>query len=232
MVTNSGNGAQPPAVLFSAGLDSAVLLATALAGGPAHPIYVRTGLAWEPQEIEAAGRLLSAPLYRTAAPMATLTIDMRDVYPASHWAVRGDAPGFDTPDEDVYLEGRNIVLLAKTAVLCARLKVSRIALGPLANNPFPDASPEFFATMGRALSLGLARPVEIDTPLTTRHKEDVIRLGVELGVPLELSMSCMNPRGDAHCGACSKCRERRDAFEAAGVRDPTTYVVDWKTTKR
>src|SRR6187399_3328283 len=107
MVTNGGNGTQPPAVLFSAGLDSAVLLAAALTGGPAHPVYIRTGLAWEEQELEAARRLLAAPLYRNAAAMATLTVDMRDVYPASHWAVRGDAPGFDTPDEDVYLDGRN-----------------------------------------------------------------------------------------------------------------------------
>ena len=44
MVTNGGNRAQPPAVLFSAGLDSAVLLAAALADGPAHPVYVRAGL--------------------------------------------------------------------------------------------------------------------------------------------------------------------------------------------
>ena len=45
MVTNGGNSTQPPAVLFSAGLDSAVLLAAALTGGPAHPVYIRTGLA-------------------------------------------------------------------------------------------------------------------------------------------------------------------------------------------
>ena len=76
MVTNSGNGAQPPAVLFSAGLDSAVLLADALTGGTAHPIYVRAGLAWEAQEIEAANRLLSAPLYRRAAAMVEIVADV------------------------------------------------------------------------------------------------------------------------------------------------------------
>jgi 7-cyano-7-deazaguanine synthase len=112
-------------------------------------------------------------------------------------------------------------------VLCARLNVSRIALGPLSNNPFPDASAEFFQTMAKTLWLGLARKIEIATPLTDRHKEDVVRLGVELGVPLELSLSCMNPQGDTHCGACSKCRERRDAFSAAGVEDPTKYAVEW-----
>ena len=161
MVTNGGNGTQPPAVLFSAGLDSAVLLAAALTGGPAHPVYIRTGLAWEEQELEAARRLLAAPLYRNAAAMATLTVDMRDVYPASHWAVRGEAPGFDTPDEDVYLDGRNIVLLSKASVFMARNRLSRVMLGPLAGNPFPDATPRFFETMARALSIGLAWEVAI-----------------------------------------------------------------------
>ena len=50
---------------------------------------------------------------------------MRDVYPPTHWAVRGERPAFDTPDEDVYLEGRNIVLLSKAAVFMARDAASR-----------------------------------------------------------------------------------------------------------
>jgi 7-cyano-7-deazaguanine synthase len=223
MVTNSGKGAQPPAVLFSAGLDSAVLLAEALTGGPAHPIYVRTGLAWEEQEIDAAKRLLAAPLYRHAAAMATLTVDMRDVYPASHWAVRGEAPGFNTPDEDVYLDGRNIVLLSKASVYMARNHLSRVLLGPLAGNPFPDATPQFFDTMAQALSLGLAWQVAIDTPLAQLHKADVIKRGSALGVPFELTLSCMQPEEGVHCGRCSKCRERRDGFLEAEVADPTAY---------
>ena len=223
MVTNGGNSTQPPAVLFSAGLDSAVLLAAALTGGPAHPVYIRTGLAWEEQELEAARRLLAAPLYRNAAGMATLTVDMRDVYPASHWAVRGEAPGFDTPDEDVYLDGRNIVLLSKASVFMARNRLSRVMLGPLAGNPFPDATPRFFETMARALSIGLAWEVAIETPLAALHKADVIARGAALGVPFELTLSCMQPVDGMHCGRCSKCRERRDGFLEAGVADPTRY---------
>ena len=191
-----------------------------------HPIYVSAGLAWEEQELSVLERLLAtAPLAGTVAPLARLSFTVRDLYPASHWALRGEPPGFDTPDEDVYLIGRNVTLLSKAAIYAARHGIGRIALGLLAGNPFPDATPAFFDAMGRALSLGLAHPLRIDAPFAGLHKSDAIRLGVELGVPLELTLSCMNPREGQHCGRCSKCRERRDAFREAGVADPTTYVM-------
>src|SRR6478736_1631526 len=115
------------AVLFSSGLDSAVLLAEALgrpetspsgnaAAGRAGssssvltrvtPIYVNAGLAWERNELAAARRLLHEPPYAgRILPLVSLQMDMRDVYPETHWAVRGVAPGYDTPDEDVYIQG-------------------------------------------------------------------------------------------------------------------------------
>jgi 7-cyano-7-deazaguanine synthase len=226
MVLNGEKGTQAIAVLFSAGLDSAVLLAHAATKGPVVPIYVAAGLAWEPAERRAIDRLLSTPAFATnVMPAIMLTADMRDVYPATHWAVRGEAPAFDTPDEDVYIEGRNIVLLSKAAVFMARARLNRILLGPLAGNPFPDASPEFFHAMASALTLGLPSSIEIEAPFAKLHKEDVIRVGRSLGVPFELTLSCMQPVGDKHCGRCSKCRERRDAFRAAGVEDPTAYAT-------
>jgi 7-cyano-7-deazaguanine synthase len=78
--------------------------------------------------------------------------------------------------------------------------------------------------MARALSLGLDHPIEVVTPFLSLDKTEVIRLGLELGVPLELTLSCMNPQQGRHCGQCSKCRERRDAFREAGVRDLTIYA--------
>lgn len=213
------------AVLFSGGLDSAVLLALERRNRePVWPVHVRAGLAWEAAERRAIDRLLaSAPFAGRVQPVTSLAVDMRDVYPPTHWAIQGRPPAYDTPDEDVYLEGRNIVLIAKAAVLCARLDVERIALGPLSGNPFPDATPDFFEAMSRAMSLGLGRPLAVEAPLATHQKDEVIHLGIELGVPLELTLSCMNPSGDRHCGACSKCRERIDAFRSAGVRDLTIY---------
>jgi 7-cyano-7-deazaguanine synthase len=214
------------AVLLSAGLDSAVLAASEARTSHVHPIYVAAGIAWEGDERRALDRLLAhAPFSGRVAPVAELAFTVRDVYPATHWALRGEPPAFDTPDEDVYLTGRNVVLLSKAAIFCAQHDIPRIAIGPLAGNPFPDATFEFFDAMARALSIGLAHPLEVAAPFATMQKADVIRLGAELGVPLELTLSCMNPRGGTHCGQCSKCRERRDAFAEAGIADPTAYAA-------
>jgi len=57
------------------------------------------------------------------------------------------------------------------------------------------------------------------------HKAEVIRRGTELGVPLELTLSCMQPQAGLHCGRCSKCRERRDGFREAGIADTTAYAT-------
>lgn len=214
------------AVLLSAGLDSAVLAASELRRARVHPIYVSAGLAWEGEERRTLERLLASPPFAgRTAPLVRLAYTVEDLYPATHWALRGTPPAFDTPDEDVYLAGRNVVLLSKAAIYCAQHGIPRIALGLLAGNPFPDATREFFGAMARALSLGLAHAIEVATPLGEMHKSEVVQLGVELGVPLGLTMSCMNPREGLHCGQCSKCRERRDAFAGAGVADPTRYAA-------
>jgi 7-cyano-7-deazaguanine synthase len=152
---------------------------------------------------------------------------MTDIYAAGHWALEGRPPGYHTPDEDVYLPGRNVMLLSKAAVFCAAAGISRLAIGTLAGNPFADATPAFRHAMSRALSLGLSHPVTIEAPFESLGKADIIRRGVQHGVPFELTLSCMNPAtvesGPLHCGLCSKCRERHDAFLAAESVDPTTY---------
>ena len=212
-------------VLLSAGLDSAVLAAAEARNGTVQPIYVATGLSWEASERAALERLLETPPYAACHAVAVLTYPVGDLYPATHWALRGEAPAFDTPDSDVYLTGRNIILLSKAGVFAAQHRISRLVLGPLAGNPFPDATPEFFDAMTAALSIGLAHQIRIDLPFAAMDKSDVIELGIELGVPLELTLSCMSPVGTSHCGKCSKCRERRDAFRDAGVADPTAYAA-------
>lgn len=216
---------EPVAVLCSGGLDSVVLVAQQAQLRPVQPVYVSVGLAWEEAERSILRDLGQALFAGRIRPLVSLAVTMRDVYRQTHWAVQGTPPAYDTPDEDVYLIGRNVVLLSKAAVFCATAGIHEIAIGPLAGNPFPDATPVFFDAMGHALSLGLDHRVAIHAPFARLHKADVVRLGVELGVPLERSLSCMNPRGSTHCGLCSKCRERRDAFAEAGVEDRTVYAA-------
>jgi 7-cyano-7-deazaguanine synthase len=225
-VPRSEQGQGGIAVLCSGGLDSVVLLADAIRHerhASVQPLYVSVGLAWEQEERAMLERVLATPPFRAARPIARMHFDMRDIYPPTHWAIRGEPPGFDTPDEDVYLEGRNVVLLTKAAVFMTRAGLTRVWIGPLAGNPFPDATPQFFEAMGRALSIGLSTQIEIAAPFSTLHKSEVIALGHSLGVPLELTLSCMQPSNGTHCGRCSKCRERRDGFREAGVTDPTAY---------
>ena len=227
MVVERSNEGQDDvtAVLCSGGLDSAVLVAHAAQSGVVQPVYVSAGLAWEAAEEARIARLLAAPAYgRGVNPLVRVEQPVTDVYPATHWAVRGTPPAYNTPDSDVYLVGRNVLLLSKTAVYCALHGISTIAVGPLAGNPFPDATPEFFAALSRALSLGLDHAIEVTAPFAQLDKPDVIRIGAELGVPWELTLSCMNPAGVEHCGRCSKCRERLQAFDAAGVDDPAPYA--------
>jgi 7-cyano-7-deazaguanine synthase len=220
------------AVLLSGGLDSAVLLAAEAAdhGGRVQPIYVSAGLAWEAAERASVRALLAtAALRERTLPLVSLGVDMRDVYEAGHWAIEGRPPGYHTPDREVYLPGRNIILLGKAGVYCAAAGIDRLVLGTLAHNPFPDATPAFRSAMAGALSLGLAHPLALDAPLATVTKAEVITRGVALGVPLQLTLSCMRPLQKVeplfvHCGRCSKCRERHEAFLEAGVVDMTEYA--------
>jgi 7-cyano-7-deazaguanine synthase len=216
------------AVLLSGGLDSAVLLADEASRGEVQPIYIDAGLAWENAERSVIARLLASDaLGGRTRSMVTLSVDMRDVYAATHWAVTGTPPAYHTPDEDVYLPGRNVILLAKAGVFCAAAGLDRLVIGTLAHNPFPDATPEFRSAMASSLSLGLAHNLDVEAPYAGLGKADVIRRGQSLRVPFELTMSCMKPSTAGtrvrHCGECSKCRERHDAFVEAGVTDPTEY---------
>src|SRR5262249_45770740 len=132
------------AVLLSGGLDSAVLLAEEALRGDVQPIYVSVGLAWEAAERDAVAAFLASRAGDARIRrLASVSVDMTDVFPSAHWAIMGRPPAYHTPDEDVYLPGRNIVLLSKAGVYCATESIDRLAIGTLDHNPFPDATPRF-----------------------------------------------------------------------------------------
>lgn len=214
-------------MLVSGGLDSAVALAEAARDrGPVVPVYVRSGLAWERAEMYWLERFLQTLREGGAEPLVVLDVPVADLY-GDHWSVTGERPpGGDTPDEAVYLPGRNILLLSKTGVFAVGAGCGSIVMGPLATSPFPDATAAFFAAMGRALGegMGIDGSLPIETPLAGLTKPDVVRRGAHLR--LDLTFSCLDPAGDhRHCGICNKCAERKRGFAEAGVEDPTEYAA-------
>ncbi len=214
----------PIGLLFSGGLDSAVLLGRLLdEGRRVQPFYVRCGLVWETAELRAAGRFARAVACRQLAELVVLDLPLGDLF-ADHWSLTGDnVPAADTPDEAAYLPGRNALLALKPFLWCQQRGIAQLALAPLESNPFADATDEFFVDLQTALNRGAAQSVEIVRPFARLHKTTVLRSGRTL--PLELTFSCLAPRGIQHCGACNKCGERQLAFQTAGLDDPTEYAT-------
>jgi 7-cyano-7-deazaguanine synthase len=232
-------------VLVSGGLDSAALVGEMAKRHRVFPVYVRQGLAWESVELYWLKKFLAAlsssssPVVAgrgSTMPLVVLDLPMSDLY-ANHWSVaekalpagaarqgatRRRVPGARSPDKAVYLPGRNMTLSVKAAVFAAMRGIPQLAIGSLDHNPFPDASHRFYKAWSAALSQGLGKQVRIIAPYRDTSKAEVIRRNK--GLPLELSFSCLAPRGKRHCGRCNKCAERRQAFKKAGITDRTRYA--------
>jgi 7-cyano-7-deazaguanine synthase len=213
----------PVAVLASGGVDSAVLVAEqARLGQVVHPVYIRFGLHWEGAEEAHLRRFLGTLDGGGVRPLSVMELPVADVYGA-HWSLSGDGvPDETTADDSVYLPGRNLLLLVKTSVWCARHGVSRITLGTLQGNPFSDSTPQFFSGFATLSSMALGHDLRVDTPFAHLAKAEVLGLG--RGLQLEHTFSCIAPVGQRHCGRCNKCAERRKGFAEAGLADRTAYA--------
>ncbi len=210
------------AVLLSGGLDSAVLLGEQAAERPVLPLYVRSGLHWESVELEHCLEFLKRINRGTVYPLVVLEQPTRDLYGA-HWSTGvGAVPDSKSPDEAVYLPGRNLLLLAKSMIFCHLRGIDEIALAPLAGNPFPDARPEFFDAMAALVNQAVNGRLRVQLPYRNLQKAEVIQRGA--GMPLVWTFSCIQPVEAKHCGLCNKCHERQEAFAHACVPDPTPYA--------
>jgi 7-cyano-7-deazaguanine synthase len=212
-------------VLVSGGLDSCVLLAKlATTYRRVYPLFIRQGLLWENQELAALRRFTRAIHLPGIQPVTVLPLPVRSIY-GEHWSITGRrSPGARTPDEAVYLPGRNLMLLTQASVFCAAQLIPVIALGTLGHNPFPDATPVFFRSFARLAGKALNHPLRVVAPFRTWDKPRVIRLGRNW--PLHLSFSCISPQNGQHCGRCNKCAERQRAFRQARVSDPSRYATE------
>ena len=220
---------QPTAVLASGGMDSCILLANEAKNGVAYPIYVETGIPWEWAEKKMLSHFIDAVDNPNIKPVTTLSLPVKALYGDTHWTMSGETvPGYDEPDETVYIPGRNIILITLAAIWCSLNDVHRIVIGSLAGNPFPDATPDFFQSIANANGVGLDHEITVEAPMRNLHKEDILAANAPT-LPLHLTLTCSNPQtGDddaiIHCANCNKCRERHDAFIDAKIADSTLYA--------
>lgn len=213
-------------VLLSGGLDSAVMAGLAVdQGDPILPLFVRQGFVWEDEEEAAVRRFLrelDAYAPGLVRPLLVSTISApREL--AGTWAVDPAQPAPDarSADEAVYLPGRNLALLTQASLAAYTHGVTRIQIGALSSNPFPDATSAFFRSFENSVLEAMRWPISVEVPLGNVTKTEALELG--LRYRLETTLSCIRPASGIHCGACNKCEERRVAFVQARVPDPTRY---------
>lgn len=131
-----------------------------------------------------------------------------------------------------YVPGRNLIFLSLAAAHAEVEGASLIYFGAnvLDYSGYPDCRPEFIHAFEAAVNAGTKAGAEgaalrVCAPLLEMTKADIIRTGVRLGAPLQLTHSCYDPVGDLACGRCDSCLIRREGFSNAGVEDPTRYAV-------
>lgn len=120
---------------------------------------------------------------------------------------------------------RNMLLLAVAGSYAIANGARCLAYGAHAGDHaiYPDCRPEFVNVMASAFGLADWSPLELYAPFIFQKKEDIVREGARLGVPMETTWSCYEG-GDKHCGQCGTCVERIEAFTLAGVQDRTVYA--------
>lgn len=129
---------------------------------------------------------------------------------------------------EIVVPNRNMIMLAIAGGIAvangSRILATGVHLGDNAENP--DSRPDFIMFLDNALIAGNQGRgtfgFHLDAPFTYITKADVVKIGDTLQVPFELTWSC-DKNGELHCGICSKCMQRIEAFAEAGVVDSTTY---------
>ena len=126
-----------------------------------------------------------------------------------------------------YVPFRNSHLLAIATSWAETIGAQRIYIGAVAEDSsgYPDCRPEFYEAFQRAIDVG-TRPetsVAIVTPVIHLRKAEIVRRGLELSAPLELTWSCYRAEERA-CGQCDSCALRLRAFQEAASADPIAYA--------
>lgn len=210
--------------LISGGVDSAT--AAAIAKSKGYEIYC---LSFDygqiaKRELESAKKIaeaLGAKEHRIVdisfmkklyGPGVTVLIDERMPMPENF-------------EPSVIVPFRNGIMLAIAGGYASSIGADTIFYGPQGDDAlnYPDCRKDFVSAMSKAISLGTDSKLEVKNPLANKSKAEVIKLAVKLSVPVELTWSCYL-NGELQCGRCESCKNRRNAFKAAGIKDPTKYA--------
>ena len=131
-------------------------------------------------------------------------------------------------DDFIYVPYRNTCIIA-ACVAWAEVNGAEVIYTGSEAGPWicPDNSPEYYEAVNNLVSIStkLNEKIKVVAPLNYSDKEGNIRKGIELGLPFEYTWTCV-ARGDVACGICQPCRDRLQAFEKAGIKDPIEYATD------
>ncbi len=215
------------ALILSGGLDSTVLLYDLLSKGYfVHALTFNYGQRHS-REIESAVSI-TFNLINNDAPVLHRIVDLRSisqylgdsallckkVVPECHYT--------EEAAKQTVVPNRNMIMLAIAAGYAEANFIPEIYYAAHAGDwaIYPDCRKEFTEQMSQAIKLATAwNPVELKTPYVSLTKDQIVKRGIELKVPFELTWSCYNG-GSVPCGKCPTCVERAEAFEKNGVKDP------------
>jgi 7-cyano-7-deazaguanine synthase len=216
-------------VCVSGGMDSAVTAALALREHDLAFLHGNYGQRTESKELECFHAL--ADHFGAGHRLVVDFSDLRAIGASSLTdpaiPVREGSP-VDGLIPTSYVPFRNAHLLSAAASWGEVLGATAIFVGAVweDSSGYPDCRPEFYRAFEEAIRLG-TRPetsLRIVTPVIALGKSEIVRRGLELGVPFEKTWSCYQG-GSAACGACESCVLRLRGFAGAGARDPIPYRV-------
>lgn len=218
-------------VLCSGGVDSATLLARAVARYGVENVYALS-ISYGQKHIR---EIKAARAVATHYGVGQRFLDLGAIFADSACSLlaASDAPvpagtyadqqaGNEGP-VSTYVPFRNGLFLSAAASMALSLECSVVLYGAhhddWAGAAYPDCSPEFVEAMARAIAEGTGGELRLEAPYVTWSKADIVREGLTLGVPYELTWSCYEG-GAAPCGQCATCLDRAAAFAANDAEDP------------
>ena len=126
----------------------------------------------------------------------------------------------------VWVPARNMVFTSIAVSYAESIGAEKIIVGWDAEEAatFPDNSKEFLETFNELIDVGSPDNIKIEAPLIELNKEEIVKLGLNIGAPIELSYSCYKG-SDKQCGVCESCMRRKRAFKSLGVEDGSEYEI-------